>query len=156
MLKIITDFLGLSKEEETTNFKESPLHMAACTLLVYVSMSHNGFDPRERQAILDGLERCFRLPHDRAEHVLKRAITFEKNAIDLHSFTRVINMHMDQDGRQDIVKFLWQIAYADNDLNILEADAIKKISDLLGVDTRDRIRLKQEVEAELGLATEEE
>lgn len=155
MLKIITEFLGLSdKDEDTTPQKESPLHMAACALLVYVSMSHEGFDPRERAAIVQGLQQHFPLSKDRAEHVLKRAITFEKNAIDLHSFTRVINMHLEQEGRQDIVKFLWQVAYADNELDNLEEDAIKKIADLLGVHTRERVRLKQEVQAELGLKEE--
>lgn len=150
MLSIITKFLGIEeKDREPPNTgPDSPLHMAAGALLVNVSNSHDGFSDEERTEVLEILKSHFDLNQEKAEHILTRAETFEKNAIDIHSFTRVINMHLEQDGRQDIVKFLWRVAYADKHLHSLEADAIKKIADLLGVTTRDRIRLKQEVEAD--------
>lgn len=150
MIGQIKKFLGIEEEDRIppNTGPSSPLHMAACTLLVHVSMSHDGFSVEEQEEVLETLQSYYSLNKEKAENILMRAINFEKNAIDLHSFTRVINMHLEQEGRQDIVKFLWKVAYADNHLHRLESDAIKDISDLLGVTTRDRIRLKQEVESE--------
>jgi uncharacterized tellurite resistance protein B-like protein len=150
MLDKITKFLGIKAEdrEYPNTGPESPLHMAAGALLVHVSLSHDGFSAEERAVTIETLKDHFKLNNERAEHVLGRAITFEKNAIDLHSFTRVINEHLEQDGRQDIIRFLWRIAYADNHLHSLEENAVKKIADLLGVSIRDCVRLKQAVEVD--------
>jgi uncharacterized tellurite resistance protein B-like protein len=147
MLDKIIKFLGIKAEDrEHPNMgPESPLHMAAGALLVHVSLSHDGFSAEERAVAIDTLKDHFKLNDEKAEHVLKRAVTFEKNAIDLHSFTRVINEHLEQDGRQDIIRFLWRIAYADNHLHSLEENSVKKIADLLGVSTRDCVLLKQSV-----------
>jgi uncharacterized tellurite resistance protein B-like protein len=147
MLDKIIKFLGIKAEdrEHPNTGPDSPLHMAAAALLVHVSLSHNGFSPEERVVAIETLKDHFHLNDEKAEHILKRATVFEENAIDLHSFTRVINDHLEQDGRQDIIRFLWRIAFADNHLDGLEEDAVKKIADLLGVSTRDRVLLKQSV-----------
>tara|TARA_R110002124_G_scaffold149220_1_gene315025 strand:- start:165950 stop:166405 length:456 start_codon:yes stop_codon:yes gene_type:complete len=149
MLDKVKTFLGLGPTDENTKSLglDSPLHMAATSLLVNISMSHDGFSDEERTTILETLQEHYKLSAEKALHILNRAISFEKNAIDLHSFTRVINDHLEQDGRQDIVRLLWKVAYADNHLDSAEANTISKIADLLGVSTRDRVQIKQEVES---------
>jgi uncharacterized tellurite resistance protein B-like protein len=151
MLDKVKTFLGLDPTDEKAKDLglDSPLHMAATSLLVNISLSHDGFGAEERATILETLQEHYKLSAEKALHILERAVSFEKNAIDLHSFTRVINDHLDQDGRQDIVRLLWKVAYADKHLDSAEANTISKIADLLGVSTRDRILIKQEVESQI-------
>ncbi len=42
---------------------------------------------------------------------------------------------------------LWELVYADGEVNEFEDNVVWRVSELLGVSPRDRIRMRQEVEA---------
>jgi len=66
--------------------------------------------------------------------------------VDLYSFTSVLCRELDQEGRQRIVEMLWEIVLADGVLHEYEADLVSRGAELLGVSTRDRVRLRKIVE----------
>ena len=45
---------------------------------------------------------------------------------------------------------MWQMVYADGNLNEFEDNIVWRASDLLGISTRDRVELRREVVAESG------
>src|SRR5262249_61449072 len=58
-----------------------------------------------------------------------------------------LNRSLDDAGRRHIVEMLWQIAYADHHVTEFEDNLIWRVADLLGVSSRERIELRQQVAA---------
>lgn len=141
----VSGLLGLKAEVAAD--KTSELHLATAALLVHVSVIDDDFSEQERISLLICLKSQFDLAHDVAEQILTEAEVKQQGASCLYQFTKVITSELDQEGRQDIVRLLWQVAFADNLLDNFEANLLAKVAGLLGVVTEDRIRIKHEVMA---------
>lgn len=148
MFDKVSSFLGLKEPE-----RQDPaynLHLSTAALLVYVSCADGEFSNDERAQLLVCLTDQFDLSHETAEHILVEAQAQQSDATCLYQFTKAITDQLDQEGRQDIVRLLWRVAFADQHIDNFEANMLAKVAGLLGVSTRDRILLKQEVEASAG------
>lgn len=145
MFEKFTKVLGLKATE-----KKDPaydLHLAAAALMVYVSQADGDFSDTEREALIICLKDQFGLEDAAVQQILADAEAQQQDATCLYRFTKSITSELDQDGRQDIVRMLWRVALADNHIDNFEANMLAKVAGLLGVSTRDRVLLKQEVEA---------
>jgi uncharacterized tellurite resistance protein B-like protein len=77
---------------------------------------------------------------------LKEAARKEESAsIDLYGFTKVITGQLDQEGRISIIELIWEVVLADGVIDDFEANLVWRVAELIGVSTRDRVRLKQKV-----------
>ena len=141
----VSGLLGLSKAEEQS---DNQLQMATAALLVHVSLSDGEFSVDEKVTLLECLTVHFGLSTSVSETILANAEKEKEDAHCLYKFTRTISKELDQEGRQDIIRLLWQVAFADNHIDNFEANIIAKIGGLLGVSSRDRIQIKHEVQAE--------
>ncbi len=146
MFDKMTKLLGLkSQEQEKTH---SDLHLATAALLVYVSRADGDFSVDERAQLLACMTDRFDLESADAEQIIDDAEAQQQEATCLYKFTKAITDELDQTGRQEIVRLLWRVAFADNHIDNFEANLLAKVSGLLGVSTRDRVTLKHEVEEE--------
>ncbi len=78
------------------------------------------------------------------------ATVADRESVDLYRFTSQLLRSLDEDGRRRIVKMMWQMVYADGNLNEFEDNIVWRASDLLGISTRDRVELRREAVAESG------
>lgn len=141
----VSALLGVTKAEEQGN---NDLQLATAALLVHVSLSDGEFSSDEKTTLLACLIEHFGLTASVSETILANAEKEKEDAHCLYKFTRAISKELDQEGRQDIIRLLWQVAFADNHIDNFEANIIAKIGGLLGVSSRDRIQIKHEVQAE--------
>ena len=65
-------------------------------------------------------------------------------------FTSVINGSLNEEGRRRVVEMMWEIAYADGDVDEFERNLIWRAADLLGISSRDRIELGHRVASRRG------
>jgi uncharacterized tellurite resistance protein B-like protein len=75
------------------------------------------------------------------------AAAADRSAIDLYNFTRQLNDVLDDHGRRQIVKMMWEVIYVDGSMNEFENNIIWRAADLLGVSSRQRIELRQRIAA---------
>ncbi|MFZ1948512.1 MAG: TerB family tellurite resistance protein, partial [Pseudolabrys sp.] len=85
------------------------------------------------------LKSCFGLDDLTAVQLIHDAAAADRSAVDLYHFTRQLNDALDNEGRQRIVKMMWQVIYVDERVNEFES------TDLLGVSSRQRIELRERV-----------
>jgi uncharacterized tellurite resistance protein B-like protein len=145
-LKDIADRL-LGEDEHGKKLRDEELRLAAAALLVHASVVDGHADPEEQRKIKSLLQARFNLGDDEFNRILQEAEAWERDSVDLYSFTSVISRELDQDGRQRIVEMLWEIVLADGVVHEYEADLVSRGADLLGVSPRDRVRLRKMVEA---------
>jgi uncharacterized tellurite resistance protein B-like protein len=77
----------------------------------------------------------------------------DNEAIDLYAFTSVLKRHLDQDARKDFIRMMWEIVYADGELNELEDNTLWRIAELIGVERHDRIAARQDAARQSPRAT---
>jgi uncharacterized tellurite resistance protein B-like protein len=145
-LKELSDRL-LGEDQHAKRLRDEELQLAAAALLVHASVVDGRADPEERRKIKSLLQARFNLGEDEFNRILEEAEAWERESVDLYSFTSVISRELDQEGRQRIVEMLWEIVLADGVVHEYEADLVSRGADLLGVSARDRVRLRKMVEA---------
>ena len=70
----------------------------------------------------------------------------EQEAIDLYAFTSVLKRHLDADARKSFIGLMWGIVFADGEMHELEDNLVWRVAELIGVDNRDRVVLRQEMQ----------
>lgn len=148
-LKGIVDRV-LGGEASAGNLREEELRLAAAALLVHASEIDGEVDPEERKKLKALLKARFSIGEEELRKILKEAEAWEQDSVDLYGFTSVLCRELDQEGRQRMVEMLWEIVLADGVLHEFESNLVWRASELLGVSTHDRVRLRKLVESRAG------
>ena len=64
------------------------------------------------------------------------------DSVSFYEFVEDINNNFSKDEKLDLIKYLWDIAYADNILDVNEERLIRRISDLIRIKDIDVLKLK--------------
>ena len=127
--------------DELESFDDE-LILATCILLLEVSKSDDSFDDIEKEKILSILEQNFNLNTQQTNFLFKIADKKNDEMISLYEWTAKINELCSYSDKKKLMRFLWDIAYADGRIDKYEDYTIRKISDLLYVKHSDLIKAK--------------
>jgi uncharacterized tellurite resistance protein B-like protein len=119
--------------------------LAAAALLVNVANVGGEIGHAGRRRLKKIIEERFGLDANTAAELIALAEESDREAVDFYNFARVLKRTLDDDGRKEIVKMLWDVALADGAIHEFQANTIWRIAELLGVSTRDRVLLRQRV-----------
>jgi uncharacterized tellurite resistance protein B-like protein len=144
----------LGEDERSLELREEELRLAAAALLINAASVDGKFEPEERKKLKALLEGRFGLAGDGLKQVLGEAEAWEQESVDLYSFTSVLARELDQDGRKRIVEMLWEVVMADGVVHEFESNLVWRTAELLGVSTRDRVTLRQQVAARVGCGSD--
>ena len=78
----------------------------------------------------------------------------DNEAIDLYAFTSVLKRHLDADARKAFIGLMWEIVYADGELNEMEDNVVWRVAELIGVERRDRVEARRHAAAHIPGATD--
>ncbi len=115
---------------------EAALHHAAAGLLIEAAMLDGDFDDAERQKIETLLADRFELPPDEIAALVVSAEQSAAERIELHAITRTVRDHFDAKERIRMVEMLWEVIYADGQLDDFEANLMRRVAGLLYVSDR--------------------
>jgi uncharacterized tellurite resistance protein B-like protein len=119
--------------------------LATAALLTRVATVHCELSEVRREALHGILRSKFALDDHSTRRLLEEAIAINRDAIDLFRFTRQLNEILDDDGRSQLVRMMWEVVYADGPANEFDKNIIWRAADLLGVSSRQRVELRQKV-----------
>jgi uncharacterized tellurite resistance protein B-like protein len=138
-------------ETNEREFGDNDLRVASAALLVHVAEIDGFFTEAEQRSLLLLLQQRFDISEEQANKVLAAGRESDHQAIDLYGFTSVLKESMSLPERRRMVEMMWTVAYADGRLVEFEENVIWRMSELLGVPSRDRIALRQKVRGDCGL-----
>jgi len=139
-------FSGLSQSQ--SNDPKISYHLALATILVEVMVADDDIDQREVEKVLEVLKEQTGLSSE-VEIMFEEAKEQSNRANDMFQYTNVINEQASNAEKDEIMRCLWRIAYADSQLDEYEDHRIRRISELLYVPHSDFIRTKLEIKNEL-------
>jgi uncharacterized tellurite resistance protein B-like protein len=123
--------------------------LAIAALLIEVAMADHQFSEVELHNLGAILERKFSLSSDELAELINLAKHEANHATSLHQFTQLINQYCSTEEKFKLMKAMWEMAYADGDLNKYEDYIIRKVADLIYVPHTEFIRAKSIVKANL-------
>ena len=115
---------------------------AASALMFEVMWADHDVDEIEVEAMKQHLAAVFTVAPEQFDAILVETRRLHDQAVGLHEFTSVLNDILDAQQKYLIVEALWQIAYADQQIDVMEEHIIRRIADLMYVSHKDFIRAK--------------
>lgn len=124
--------------------RDAAIRMATAVLMVDVARADNLFDEDEFQRVLDLIQHAFHIDAEDAASLLNEASEKAEDLVSLHAFTDTLHNSLSESEKAHIVGLLWQVAFADGNLDKFENSLVLKISDLLHVSRGRVMRLKHD------------
>ena len=131
-------------EGASTEDREHALRLATAVLMVDVARADHSFDESEFDRILEMIEKHFDLDAEETAELVVAAHERSEEAVSAYEFTKLLHDNLDEREKSRIVSLLWQVAYADGELDKYENSFVLKISDLLHVSRARVMRLKHD------------
>ena len=148
-MKIFSDIFKSLSLNNKTNITQKDIEsfddekiLSICIFLIEVSKSDDEYDDLEKSKIIDVLKKEFSLNDDQIKLVITLADQKNNEMISLHDFTEIVNNECSYSEKKDLIKMLWDVAYADGRIDKYEDYTIRKISDLLYIKHADFIKAK--------------
>lgn len=126
--------------------RETALRMATAVLLIDVAHADHVFDESEYDRVLRLIESHFELTPEQAGELFNAASEEADDMVSLYEFTQLLNQNLSDEEKAHIIALLWQVAYADGQLDKYEDSLVLKISDLLYVSRGRVMRLKHDAQ----------
>lgn len=140
-------FRGWAEDGREPEFAPDDHRVAVAALAVHAVAIDGTVTAAERNKLCKVLKDKFDLTDAETGSLIEEARRRDLEAVDLYSFTSVLKRSLDQDGRKAVIEMLWRLVYADGEVHEFEDNLIWRVAELLGVSSRDRIRLRKRVEA---------
>ena len=142
--QIVDAISAPSSPDADDGAREAALRMATAVLMIDVARADHVFEESEFDRVLQLIESHFELSPEEAAELVNVASDKAENLTSAYEFTQVLHKHLDAAEEARIVGLLWEIAYADGQLDKYEDSLVLKISDLLHVSRGRVMRLKHD------------
>ncbi|WP_207461892.1 TerB family tellurite resistance protein [Azospirillum sp. SYSU D00513] len=154
MLNRIKDLFDATDTGEGSSGRthdDGSLRAAAAALLVEAARSDEGIAEAERARILDIAKRRFDLNDAEAQDLLTDAVRETRGVSPLDRYVSVLMDRCPPERRVWIIETLWEVVYADGELNDIEANLLRRLGGLLHVSDIERGEARKRALARLGL-----
>jgi uncharacterized tellurite resistance protein B-like protein len=126
------------------------LHLAAAALLIETARVDYAEDPKELEQIQQLLQSHFNLGEEDTAALISLAELEADQMTSYFQFTSIINKECDIHDKAQILKLMWQIAYADGRIDKFEQHMLGKIASLLYIPREQMVAAKRAAENESG------
>ena len=152
MFEVFKKFVSDLAEGEThpSQFADNDYRLSAAALLIHAAAIDGAISDLERERLHAVIKRWFDLDEAATDELVRKATEVEEKSVDLYHFTSLLGRTLDEDGRRRVIEMMWEIVYADGRVSEFEDNLIWRAADLLGVSTRERVELRQQVAASRG------
>ena len=133
----------LFNKPETALSSNDP-KLSVAVLLVHLAAVDGQMKDEERNAIKGVLIDHYDLDEASVDKLIKAAALRDAEAVDFFKFTQSITQ-LDMEDRIEIIRMMWMVVFADKKNHELEDNMVWRIAELIGVSSRDRTILRNQV-----------
>ena len=153
---MLDQIVRLLRNDSESDAAEGPrsdrLQLAAATLLVEAASMDDHFDARERQRVTELIRWRFKVDEAEAAILIDEAEKEAADSVQLYGVTATIREAFSKEERVQLVEMLWDVAYADGELDDLEANLLRRVAGLLYVSDIDSGAARKRVMQRYGLS----
>ena len=138
----VSDWLNTAEPTANDDAVADAVRLCAACLLVEVVRADHDEAADELAVVLDRVQLQFGLSPSDAEALREAAHERVESSVSLYEFTRTLHERMSVEQKAQLVLGMWQVAYADGELDMHEDALVLKVGDLLYVPRSEVMRLK--------------
>lgn len=133
------------QKDASTGEAHPPREIAAAILLLECARADFDRSVAEIDAVRAALSREFGLSVDELKRIIGDAETAAEQAVSLHGPISRLNDTLSGPEKRALMHCLWQVAYADQNIDPQEEHLLRQIADLMHIPHADYIQTKLEV-----------
>ena len=132
------------KKKEEKKEKPKNLKLIALCLAFEVANADNDVDVRERDLILEKIKESLDLSVLTEKEIFNIIQEESEKRVSFYDIINDINQNLDKKEKIDVLKMLWEIAYADKVLDVDEERIIRRSAEMLGIRPSIVLQTKEE------------
>ena len=136
-------FSIFKKKEKLDENKESfEIELTGSVLAYEIARSDGEISNDEAALLLEEIKKISEKVGKDEKDILKLIETYSNDSVSFYEFIEDINKHFTKEDKILLISFLWDVAYADSNLDVDEERLIRRIADLIRIKDMDVLKLK--------------
>ncbi len=131
--------------EKPEKVSEHSLQLATAALLIEMMRADAKISEHEQKTIVNSIRSKFNLSEEETDTLLELAEEEIRKATGYYEFTSLINKGFTYEQKLKVIEHLWEVAFADADLDKYGEHMVRKIANLIYVSHKDFIETKLRV-----------
>ena len=144
MIRALREYLDNTFNDSGDDTDDRSLELACTIMMFEVLRADMQAHPDEVAKISEHVRTAFGISEHEAGVLMQQAQHETEHSISLHEVIRAVNEEYDAARKRDLIRMLWDVAYADGELDKYEEHTIRKLADRLYVPHREFIRTKHQ------------
>ena len=132
------------KKKEEKKDKPKNLKLIALCLAFEVANADNNIDIREKDLILEKIKESIDVTVLTEKEIFDVIQEESQKRVSFYEIIDDINKNLDKKEKVDVLKMLWEIAYADKVLDVDEERIIRRSAEMLGINPSIVLQTKEE------------
>ena len=145
LLDQLKSMFGLTDEPSVATSSAIDKNLAAAALMVHVIAADGEITGDEEARLIQILREHYSVTDGEATTLANAAKLAQNDAIDMYRFTSILKQEMDDSERRALIEDLWEMVYADGEVHEFEDNVVWRVAELIGIQSRERMLLKQRV-----------
>ena len=137
-------FFKKKKTDEVESQEGFELELTAAVLAYEIARSDGEISESELEVLLSEIKKIAINVGKTEQDILNIIEEYSKNSISFHEFIEDINKDFTKEDKLSLIKFLWDVAYADTILEVNEERLIRRIADLINIKDLEVLKLKDQ------------
>ena len=130
------------KEEADIDKHNFEIDLIACVLAYEVARADGNISEDELSSLLKEIEKITADTSKDSNEIFDLIKNYSENSVSFHEFISDINNDFTKENKLELIHYLWDVAYADNVLDVNEERLIRRIANLINLKDLDVLRLK--------------
>jgi len=121
---------------------EFEVELIGSVLAYEIARSDGEISDDEETLLLNEIKKISQKVGKDEKDILKLIESYSNDSVSFYEFIEDINKHFSKEDKISLISFLWEVAYADSNLDVDEERLIRRIADLIRIKDMDVLKLK--------------
>ena len=136
------NFFKKKKSVELPKPEKFEIELTATILAYEIARSDGYISKPELDLLLNEVKKITSKVNKSQNEILETIETYSINSVSFYEFIEDINKDYSKEDKLILIKYLWDVAYADNVLDVSEERLVRRIADLIKIKDIEVLKLK--------------
>ena len=147
-MKLFNFFKKKKVQDSETLSVSFDFELTAAVLAYEIARIDGEVDEDELKILMSELVLIANKTNKDESEILEIIESYSKNSVSFHDFVEDINKEYSKDEKMNLLRFMWDVAYADSKLDIEEERLIRRVADLIKIKNIEVLKLKDNAKFE--------
>ena len=128
--------------QDTQKNPEFEIELIGAVLAYEIARSDGDISNSELNLLIEEIKKISKKVNKTDEEIFSIIETYSKDSVSFHEFIADINNDFSKEQKLSLIGFLWDVAFADSELDVDEERLIRRIADLIRIKDIEVLKLK--------------